>query len=281
MKLRGKLSRLIMIEKHTNSLSLRFFQNLLKYREICHFVSTRNGGFSNPPYDSLNLGFHVGDSSEAVLKNRERLAVELEVPLSNFTTARQIHGGNVKIITEDSRGKGAFDYDTAIGGIDAMVTGTPNVCLLVLQADCVPILFFDPKKRVIGAVHAGWRGTVQMVAQNTVRMLKGKFNCLPDDILVGIGPSISPCCYLVGQETILQIEKAFDNKKGYINNSLGGKGYFNLWEANKMQLVQMGIPERNIEIAKVCTRCNHTIFFSYRHQRGETGRFGAGIMLRI
>lgn len=270
-----------MIEKNTNSLSLWFFQNLSEYREIHHFVSARTGGFSNPPYDSLNLGFHVGDNPETVLKNRERIALESGIPFSSFTVARQIHGCNVKIITEDLRGRGAYNYETAINSTDAMVTSTPNICLMVLQADCVPVLFFDVKKKVIGVAHAGWRGTVHMVAQNTVKVLQEKFNCSPQDILVGIGPSIGPCCYEIGPETIVQIEKAFHNEKGYINNKTpDGKGYFNLWKANKTQLVQMGIPERNIEVAQICTRCNHTIFFSYRYQNTETGRFGAGIMLK-
>ena len=270
-----------MIKKNTNSLALWFFQNLSKYREIHHFVSTRIGGFSSQPYDSLNLGFHVGDDPEIVLKNRERLAFALGIPLSNFTIARQIHGSDVEIITEDLRGSGAFHYDTAISATDAMVTSIPDICLMVLQADCVPILFFDVKKKVIGIAHAGWRGTVRMVAQNTVKVLKEKFDCSPKDMLVGIGPSIGPCCYEVGSETIVQIRKAFHDKKGYINNETpDGQGYLNLWEANKMQLVQMGIPERNIEIAQICTHCNHTLFFSYRHQNTETGRFGAGIMLK-
>mgnify|MGYP001594862008 FL=1 len=269
-----------MIEKYTDSLSLWFFQNLFKFEEICHFVSTRIGGFSNPPYDSLNLGFHVGDKPDMVLKNRKRLAKSLEIPLHNFILARQVHDCNVKIVTDDSRGSGAFDYDTAVSATDAMVTDIPNICLMVLHADCVPILFFDMKKKVIGVAHAGWKGTIRMVAQNTVKVLKEEFNCLPKDILAGIGPSIGPCCYEVGPEVIAQIDKSFHNKGRYIRESSGGMGYFDLWEANKIQLVEMGITEKNIEVAEVCTRCNHTIFFSYRHQRGETGRFGAGIMLK-
>lgn len=271
-----------MIEKNADSLSLRLFQNLSNYRELDHFVSTRNGGFSSPPYDSLNLGFHVGDNPEIVLKNRKQLALALCIPLDHFTIARQIHGCNVKIVTEELRGSGAFTYDTAISATDAMVTSIPGICLTLLQADCVPVLFFDVKKKAIGIAHAGWRGTIGMVAQSTVRVLKEKFDCSPNDILVGIGPSIGPCCYEVGQEIIDQIEEVFQPKKGDIySKTSDGKGYFNLWEANKIQLVQTGIPERNIEIARICTSCNHSQFFSYRHQNTETGRFGAGIVLKF
>lgn len=268
-----------MIEKHLNTVPLWFFENLLKHREIYHFVSTRRGGFSNPPYDSLNLGFHVGDNPETVLRNRERLAMALGIPMDNFTTARQTHGSNVEIITKASRGCGAVDFDSAIDATDAMVTDTPGICLMVLQADCVPLLFFDLKKKVIGVAHAGWRGTVRMIAQNMVKVLKEKFNCLPDDILVGIGPSIGPCCYEVGSEVVVQTGEASQHKRKYIYETPDGKHYFNLWEANKMQLVQAGIPEKNMEIAGMCTYCNHTHFFSYRYQQRETGRFGVGIML--
>ena len=124
-----------MIERHLNSLPLWFFENFLNHREIYHFVSTRAGGFSNPPYDALNLGFHVGDNPEMVLKNRERLAAAMKIPLDNFTTARQVHDNNVEIITEALRGRGAANFDTAVYATDAMVTATPNICLMVLQAD--------------------------------------------------------------------------------------------------------------------------------------------------
>ena len=215
-----------------------------------------------------------------VLKNRERLAAAMKIPLDNFTTARQVHDSNVAVITEELKGRGAFNFDTAISATDAMVTATPNICLMVLQADCVPLLFFDLKKKVIGVAHAGWKGTVLMVAQNMVKVLKEKFHCSADDILVGIGPSIGPCCYEIGPEVIIQIAKAFNNKRECITETADGKSYFNLWEANKMQLVQSGIPEKNIEIAKICTYCDHTVFFSYRYQQRESGRFGAGIMLK-
>ncbi len=266
-----------MIEKHANTVPLWSFQNLLPFKEISHFISTRNGGFSKPPYDSLNLGFHVGDNPETVLKNRQHLASALGIPLDNFTTARQVHGGNVVTVTKPG---GSFHNGTAIAETDAMVTNVPNICLMVLQADCVPMLFFDAEKKVIGATHAGWKGTLSKIAQNTVLTLQERFNCLPKDIYVGIGPSIGPCCYEVGSEIISKVKKSSDVYKGYISAMISeNKGYFNLWEANKRQLIQMGIPEKNVEVAQICTRCNHDQFFSYRYQQKETGRFGAGIML--
>ncbi len=273
-----------MIEERINSLLICSFQNLSRYGEIHHFVSTRTGGFSTAPYASLNLALHVGDDPKKVLKNRERLASALRIPLSNFTIGEQIHSGNVRVISDQLRGIGSVDHKRAINGTDAMVTNVSNIALMVLLADCVPILFFDPVKRVIGVAHAGWRGTIRLVAQNTVRVFRERFGTSPTDIAVALGPSIGPCCYEVGPEVAGQVQRilrAKSSKRGYINKeSSDSKAYFNLWEANKGQLLRVGIPEENIEIAGVCTNCNSDLFFSRRHQKGPTARFGAAIMIR-
>ena len=269
-----------MLETHLQSLSTFQFQNLSKQSGIDHFVSTRIGGFSPPPYESLNLGFHVEDNAKTVLKNREHLAANIGIPLSHFTIPKQIHSGTVTIVTEKMRGCGAADLDTAVEATDAMITDVPRLCLTVLAADCVLVLFYDPQKQVIAAVHAGWRGTVKLAAQKTAKILTKEFNCNPTELLVGIGPSIGPCHYEVGPEVIAQVENTFGSMEGYINNKTpDGKGYFNLWAANKRQVIETGIPAQNIEVAQICTYCNAHLFFSERHQKGRTGRFGAGIML--
>lgn len=271
-----------MLETHFQSLPTFRFQNLSKHSGIDHFVSTRTGGLSPPPYESLNLGFHVEDNAKTVLQNRERLAANIDISLSDFTIAKQIHSGKVTIVTEEMRGYGAADLDTAVEATDAMITDVPRLCLMVLAADCVLVLLFDPQKRVVAAVHAGWRGTVKLATQNTAETLKQEFNCNPAELLVGIGPSIGPCHYEVGPEVIAQVEETFGGTEGYINNETpDGKGYFNLWEANKRQVIAAGIPAQNIEVAQICTYCNAHLFFSERHQKGRTGRFGAGIMLSV
>ncbi len=270
-----------MIEKKINSLSIWFFENLLRYDEIGHFVSTRTGGYSNSPYDSFNLSFNIGDNPQDVLKNRKRLAGTLGLSLTSLTTAKQIHDCHVKIVSEELRGKGSIDYKGAIDATDAMVTDVPGVCSMVLVADCVPILMYDPTRKVIGVAHAGWKGTVQLIAQKTVKVLHEKFGCSPEDIVVGIGPCIGPCCYQVGQEVISQVEDVFGTKKNYIRKeSADGKGYFDLQAANLKQLLQAGIAEKNVELAKVCTFDHPDLFFSHRHAKGKTGRFGVGIVLR-
>jgi len=268
------------IEKRIDLLQMLFFENLSRYKEIGHFISTRTGGFSSPPYDSLNLGFHVGDDPKTVLKNRGRLATTIGIPLNQLTIARQIHSGNVKIISEELRGKGCADRKEAINATDAMVTDVADICLTILVADCVPMLFFDPSRRVIGVAHAGWQGTLRFIAFNTVRAMERVFGSLPKDIIVGIGPSVGPCCYEVGPEVISQVENILHSKKDYIvNESKDGKGYLDLWKANLEHLLHAGIQRRNVEMARTCTCHNPDLFFSYRHQRGNTGRFGVGIVI--
>jgi len=160
------------------------------------------------------------------------------------------------------------------------VTNAPGICLVVLVADCVPMLFFDPVKRAIGVAHAGWKGTLQFIAQKTVRAMEKAFGSLAEDIVVGVGPSIGPCCYKVGPDIISQVEIIFYTKKEYIlNESKSGEGYFDLWKANLTQLLQTGIERKNIEMSRMCTCHNPDVFFSYRHQKGSTGRFCAGITL--
>lgn len=249
-------------------------KHLSKYPGIIHFVSTRTGGVSPPPFDSLNLGFGTKDQPSRVLKNRQILAEAVGVPLANFTLGKQVHGDNIAVVTSELRGRGSHDYENALDATDGLVTDVPGTCLMVLLADCVPLLFYDPVHKAIGAVHAGWKGTVRQIGRRAVDTMAEHYGSRPGDIVVGIGPSIGPCCYEVGPEVIAQAEESFGETVGLVD----GNGHLNLWEANLRQLLEAGIPEANIEVAGICTRCNADRFFSERKQPG-TGRFGVGIML--
>ena len=268
------------MERDTDFLHLISFRSLFRHQTIRHFVSTRTGGQSNAPYDSLNLGYHVGDNPEHVLENRKRLALAVGIPLSCFTLAKQIHSGTVAVVSEAMRGRGSTKYEEAIETTDAMVTDVPGICLVILVADCVPMLFFDPVKKVIGVAHAGWKGTLQSIALHTVGAMENGFGSSPHNIIVGMGPSIGPCCYEVGPEVISHVKSAFSPSKEYlVKESKDGKGYLDLWRANLDQLLRAGIQRKNIEMAMKCTCHNPDLFFSYRHQKGGTGRFGAGISI--
>jgi len=267
-----------MICKDISSLSIWFFKTLLKYKGISHFVSTRSGGFSSLPYNSLNLSFNVSDEPQNVLENRKLLSLTLGFSVNSFVTSEQVHSSNVTVVRDKKYNLGATDYESSIKGTDAMIAKTPGVCLMVLQADCVPILFYDPNKKVIGIAHAGWKGTVSKIARNTVNAMNKNYNSKPKDIIAGIGPAIGPCCYEVKLDVVKKVEKSLDNGKEIIIVR-DGKYYLDLWKANKIQLINSGIAEENIEIAEICTKCNQSIFFSSRASKNAAGRFGAGIMI--
>jgi YfiH family protein len=143
----------------------------------------------------------------------------------------------------------------------------------------VPILFYDPKQKVIGAAHSGWAGTISKIARNTIDTMIKKYSSKPEDIIVSIGPAIGPCCYEVKLDVVEKVQTNLNKDKEKIIITRNNKYYFDLCKANKLQLLSSGIPEENIEIAGVCTKCNNHLFFSARKAK-KTGRFGAGIMLR-
>jgi len=256
------------------------FDSLSVYSEIKHFVSTRHGGVSRNAYSSLNIGLGTDDDRALVLENRKIMAQSVDIPLNAFVFLNQIHDARVAIVNAGMKGCGAFTRDTAICGTDAMVTNVPDICLFVMSADCVPLLFFDPVKKVIGACHAGWRGTLLKAPVATIQTMCESYGSVPADILVAVGPSIGPCCYNVGGEVIDSVLRTFGSTDAFIRfDKFDWQPYFDLWSTNQLILRKAGIQEKNIEISGLCTQCHHTDFFSSRHDKGITGRFGAGIML--
>jgi YfiH family protein len=221
----------------------------------------------------------TGDNPLRVIQNRELLASVLDFASDSIFTSWQVHGNKVRVITKESIESDASHNRIPKESADAMITNVSNICLMNLIADCTPVLCYDPKDRVIGIAHAGWRGTVKRVTFNLIDTFKEEFGCSPADIIAGIGPSIGPCCYEVGPEVIDQVEKKLGD--GLVKEkSSDGRGYFDLWEANRRQLLEAGVPDRNIEIAGECTHCHPDLFFSYRHHGEKSGRIGAGIMLK-
>lgn len=263
-----------MIRRDLGSLTNFEFENLSARPEVRHFVTARLGGASPPPHDSLNLGFRTADDPSCVLANRQLLSDALGIQLDRFTVTKQVHGDRIEIIGEGQAGLGARDYESGMDETDALMTNVPGICVMVLVADCVPILLFDPAHMVVAAVHSGWKGTVARIGAKAVRLMAERFGSRASDIIAGIGPSIGPCCYEVGHE----VESAFGPDAPLGHRKANGRAHLDLWEANRRILLESGVPDAKIEIARLCTRCNADLFFSERHHPG-TGRFGAGIML--
>lgn len=254
------------------------FKNLLKRQDIIHFVSTRNDGVSPPPYKSLNLSFRSNDSYENVLRNRSTLLKSLKIPIENVTLGKQTHSGNVSIVNDVNKGFGADCYDSAIPNSDALVTNVQDICLMVLLADCVPILFFDPCKKVVAIAHAGRVGVENKIAVNTAMVLINHFHCSPENVLVGIGPAISKEHYNISQDATLKLKNVLPPQSKSLH-CYQGVTKADLALANKEQLIGVGIQENNIEMSNLCTYSLSADFFSERRDGKPTGRFGAGIML--
>ncbi|WP_017753644.1 peptidoglycan editing factor PgeF [Calidifontibacillus oryziterrae] len=243
-------------------------------RNIVVGMTTRQGGFSKAPFNSMNLGLHVYDSPEDVIQNREQLAKQLNIPLASSVYAEQVHGANITRVTKAERGKGATELETAIKGVDGLYTGDDSTFLFAAYADCVPLYFYAPKHHLVGIAHAGWRGTVNNIAGEMIKAWTNKENVRADEILVSIGPAIGECCYIVDNNVIEQLDKALDYKMldDVYSKLKGGQYRLNLKQANFLLLINAGVSANNIEISTYCTCCHHNLFFSHRRDNGKTGR---------
>jgi YfiH family protein len=237
-----------------------------------HGVFTRHGGFSQPPWDSLNMGGNVGDDPRAVRQNHEKMYAVLKVQDSRACTVWQVHSADVIIANGPVRGR------RWLALADGMVTDRPDTPLSMRFADCAPLLFYDPAQGVIAIAHAGWRGTVQGVGANVVRLMVQSYGCRPGNIQAGIGPSISPQRYQVGEEVVAAVRDYFGTTDKLIRrDKQDGTAYLDLWEANRLDLLQAGVEQ--IEVAGICTYEHSADFYSHRAEKGHTGRFGAVIAL--
>lgn len=247
--------------------------------QVIHAVSTRLGGKSQAPFASLNLGLHTGDAAGSVRLNRKMFCQAAGIEPGKTVTAEQVHGAKVVRVKAADAGRGMEDYRDALAATDALITNTPGLALLLFFADCVPVLIVDPVNQAIGISHAGWKGTVAGIAQKTVSAMCDQFGTRPEVCLAGIGPSVGPCCYEVGDHVAKQVKEQFSCWRELLKPE-GEKWRLNLWLANQVQLTEIGVPAANIEISGVCTSCNTDLFFSYRAEHGHTGRIGAIISLK-
>ena len=235
-------------------------------------VTTRHGGVSSGVYDSLNLSLGVGDDPALVVENRRRAAAALGLGLDDMVYAHQVHGHDVAVVTAADRGRGTRTVDDAPAA-DALVTATPDVGLAVMVGDCVPLVLYDPDAHVLGAVHAGWRGTVARVTDAALAAMAA-LGALPGRVLAGIGPAITADRYQVGDEVADAARDCFAGRVDDIVRPDGaGRWTVDLWAANRRLLVEAGVEPANIEVSAVGTGPD-TPFFSDRAAR-PCGRFAA------
>ncbi|MFL5764412.1 MAG: peptidoglycan editing factor PgeF [Bacteroidia bacterium] len=227
--------------------------------------STRLGGLSTQPFDSMNLGLSVKDEENTVWKNRELFFGELGIDLKQLALSHQVHGNQVCIVTEPGRKE----------GYDAQITDRPGIFLAVSIADCTPVLVHDERNNAVAAIHAGWRGTVGQIVSNALQLMKQHYGTEGKDCKAFIGACISYENFEVGEEVAEHFDnthKRFDLKKK--------KWFVDLKKANRHQLLEFGLLPQNIEITDYCTIKNNDTFFSHRKEKGVTGRMMAVIGLR-
>jgi len=260
------------------SLSYALFKH---HPYVVHIVTTRLGGVSEAPCQSLNFGFFTEDSPGAVIDNRIQLCRAIGASPRSLTIGEQVHETRVAVVGGNERGSGALDLSSRLPRTDAMITHLPRTPLLALIADCAAVGLYDPVQRAVGLAHAGWRGTAAGIARKTVEAMTAAFGSRPEDLLAGISPSIGPCCYEVGRDVIAAFEKSFPEAGDhFLSEKKEGKARLDLWQANRWQLIESGLQSSNIEVAGQCTSCHTDLFYSHRGEQARTGRFGAVIMLR-
>lgn len=257
-----------------NKVLVYHFEQLSRFNTIQHFMTCKN----DDEYHQFTMSLSSVKKPEQVIENRNLLANELGIVAENFVFQQQEHTKNITVVKKDHGGKGFYNYEEGFANNDAMITAEKDLCLMIMGADCVPVLLYDPVKKIIGAAHAGWRGTVQGIATTTVNVMLKEFGCNPNDIVAGIGPSIGPQNYEVDQVVYDAFSEAFDYCDVlFTNGKQSGKYQLDLWTANKIQLLNAGLKEENIEVSGICTFENNEDFFSAR--KGDSGRFGSGIMI--
>ena len=259
---------------------LRFLQlaELCEYENLVHGFSTRRGGVSEPPFSSLNLSLNVKDDSASVSENRRLFLSDLGIGDNPLVQAKQVHEDHVLVIEREMTCAAGFPENVRSFPADALITALGDIILGVSVADCVPVLLFDRRKEVVATVHGGWRSTAVGLGSKVIRMMGEIFGTRPEDVVVGMGPSIGPCCYEVDEPVI----SAFANLSPYwyewVREEGRGRWRLDLVRANQTLLLEAGVPQGQIFSSGFCTSCQQDLFFSHRRDGGKTGRMMGLIM---
>lgn len=249
---------------------------LNKWPDVIAGFTTKQGGFSKPPFASFNLGLHVGDDASFVGRNRRKLAEQLSVPLEKWVCCEQTHDSRIEKVTVRDAGKGALRLETAIADTDGLYTKETGILLALCFADCVPLYFVAPKHGMIGLAHAGWKGTVKNIAGNMVRLWHEREGIPLEEIVIVIGPAIGSCCYVVDDRVVDAAQKVLGTGEVLPFREVSvGQYALDLKELNRLLLIKEGV--QHIQVSHYCTSCETNLFFSHRRDNGRTGRMMAFI----
>jgi YfiH family protein len=241
---------------------------------VTHAFCTRHRGVSSGPYASLNLGYRAGDRRGDVDRNRTLVEEAFDIPAGGLILMGQVHGDCIRVV----EGSGA--PAEGLPECDGLMTDRPGIALGIRTADCVPLFFVDRLGRAIGAAHAGWRGTAGGIAGKMVESLANRFSMRREDLLALIGPSIGPCCYEV-DAPVFDRFSALPGAGEFLRAcQKEGRWMADLALANRLQILQAGLPAENIFSSGLCTACRQDLFFSHRAGGGTAGRQISLLMLR-
>ena len=270
------------LEENTDSVPYLEYPMLKDTGIVRHGFSTRLGGVSEGYYASMNLSFDRGDKKEAVAENFRRIGEALGVRCEDMVLSRQTHTTNVRIVTDADRGKG-ITRERDYTDVDGLVTNVPGICLVTSYADCVPLFFVDPVKKVIGLSHSGWRGTVGKIGRKTVELMHERFGSDPADILAAVGPSVCMDCYEVSGDVIEKFKEAFPENcwDQLFYEKPDGKYQLDLWKANELIFQESGILPEHIAVTNISTHCNSDILYSHRAAGDKRGNLCAFLALKI
>ncbi|HEV8048050.1 MAG TPA: peptidoglycan editing factor PgeF [Terriglobales bacterium] len=274
-------------------------ESLISAPWLLHGFSTRSAGFSRVyGGNTLNLGFTKQDSRNAVERNRQAFLQQLGAGRDKkawLITLRQIHSDLIHCVSD-------LPEQTLVG--DGLITRTPNLLLAIQTADCLPVILVDAKQKSVGVFHAGWRGTVKRIVEKGVGEMRRYFGTLPRNIKAVIGPGVHACCYEVGSEVRQQFESQFSyagdlfhevkesdpvrekypllflTARAPGHGELPSKLFLDLVEANRRQLISAGVLRKNISASNLCTSCHPELLFSYRAEKGITGRMMGVVGIR-
>ncbi len=257
----------------TSSFSPNSFRHIAPMEAAGPFIAlmtTRQGGISLPPYDSLNMSYKVGDETTFVDENRWRLANYLDCTPDRFIALSQIHSDIIydQTCVENSGQPG-----------DGHFLDQPGLFAVIGVADCIPLFLADPQKKVIGVIHAGWRGLHQSIVAKAVIKMVNTYGCEPGNILAVVGPSLGPCHYEVQRDVIDQFEALLGYECIFFEQK-GAKYFLNMWSIAHFQLINQGLYSGHIYLEHACTMCQPDLYFSHRGSGGRTGRMWAVVGLK-
>lgn len=264
-----------------NLLPVIRYDILNRYEEIVHGFSTRPGGVSQEHLSSMNLSFSRGDNPENVMTNHKIFADAVGYDYRKLVFSDQVHDIKIHRVTEADAGKG-IERKSDISGVDGLVTDVPGIPLITFYADCVPLYFYDPVKKVVALAHSGWRGTVKHIGTVMIDFMAKNYGCKPKDIVCAIGPSICKDCYEVSEDVAQEFSRAFDEEQYFkmISPGENGKYQLDLHMACYYNFINAGIKKENIALPDLCTCCNSKLLFSHRASMGKRGNLAAVIMIK-